>query len=227
MLLTAQRRVLASRWFAAGAVAAAIVVMPNAAWQAAHGFPMWELLRNGANGKNVVASPPIFIVQQLLLTNIFTAPIWIVGLIWLIVRPPARFLGYAYVLLIAMMVALHAKHYYPADVYPIVMAAGGVAIEGWTQRLAPLRAAIALATLAAGILFAPFSLPVLSETSMICTRQLSVAALHISHAALATNATNVRAAGGLGRHDDGRNSWRRSRACTTRSHPSSARRPQS
>jgi hypothetical protein len=186
VLLTAQRRVLASRWFAAGAVAAAIVVLPNAAWQAVHGFPMWELLRNGANGKNVVASPPLFIVQQLLLTNIFTAPIWIVGLIWLIVRPPARFLGYAYVLLIAMMVALHAKHYYPADVYPIVMAAGGVAIEGWTQRLAPLRAAIALATLAAGILFAPFSLPVLSETSMISYAAAVGRALHISHAALAT-----------------------------------------
>lgn len=186
LLLTPQRRVLASPWFAVGVLAAVLVALPNAVWQAAHGFPMWELLRNGANGKNVVAPPPLFIVQQLLLTNIFTAPIWIVGLVWLIVRPATRFLGYTYILLIAVMIALHAKHYYPADVYPVVMAAGGVAVEGWTQRLAPLRAAIALVALAAGISFAPFALPVLSEQAMISYAASVGRTLHISHAALAT-----------------------------------------
>jgi 4-amino-4-deoxy-L-arabinose transferase-like glycosyltransferase len=133
LALTPQRRVLGSRWFLAGVLVAALIALPNFLWQALLGFPMWELLRNGANGKNLVAGPVLFLFQQLLLTNLFASPIWIVGLIWLLRTSTARFLGYAYLILIAIMVALHAKHYYPADVYPILMAAGGVAIEGWTK----------------------------------------------------------------------------------------------
>jgi Dolichyl-phosphate-mannose-protein mannosyltransferase len=167
LLLTPQRDVLRSRWFFAGAGVAIVIALPNVLWQAVHGFPMWELLRNGASGKNVVANPLLFLFQQLLLTNLFASPIWIIGLIWLLGRAPARFLGYTYVILIAMMIALRAKHYYPADVYPILIAAGCVPIEAWTRRALPIRVAIVAATIAAWFFFAPFSLPVLSETAML------------------------------------------------------------
>jgi hypothetical protein len=163
-----------------------LIALPNFIWQAAHGFPMWELLRNGASGKNVVAGPLLFLFQQLLITNLFASPIWIVGLIWLLRDATARFLGYAYVALIAMMIALHAKHYYPANVYPILMAAGGVAIEGWTQRALAVRAAIVAGTIAAGLFFAPFSLPVLSETAMLDYTAFVSRVLHIPRSALAT-----------------------------------------
>ena len=61
-----------------------LIALPNFLWQAVHGFPMWELLRNGQNGKNVVAGPALYLFQQLLLTNLFASPIWIVGLVWLL-----------------------------------------------------------------------------------------------------------------------------------------------
>jgi 4-amino-4-deoxy-L-arabinose transferase-like glycosyltransferase len=186
LLLTAQRRVLRSPWFLAGLFLAAAIALPNFLWQALHGFPMWELLRNGASGKNVVASPQLFIFQQVLLTNIFASPIWIIGLIWLLRDTAARFLGYTYLILIAVMIALHAKHYYPADAYPILMAAGGVAIEGWTQHAFAVRAVIAAATIAAGLFFLPFSLPVLSETAMLGYTVVVSRALHIPRSALAT-----------------------------------------
>ncbi len=186
LLLTPQRRVLASRWFGAGIGIAVLIALPNFLWQAFHGFPMWELLRNGASGKNVVAGPGLFLFQQLLLTNLFASPVWIVGLIWLFANSTARFLGYTYVLLIAMMIALHAKHYYPADVYPILMAAGGVAIEGWTARLYLVRGAIAAAMIAAWLFFAPFSLPVLPEPAMVRYSAFVGRVLHISRSAMAT-----------------------------------------
>jgi 4-amino-4-deoxy-L-arabinose transferase-like glycosyltransferase len=186
LLLTAQRRVLCSPWFFAGLAVAAAIALPNFLWQALHGFPMWELLRNGAMGKNAVAGPALFIFQQLLITNLFTSPIWIIGLVWLLRDRPARFLGYAYIILIVMMIALHAKHYYPADAYPILMAAGGVAIEAWTQRAFALRALIVAATIAAGLFFLPFSLPVLSETAMLDYTAFASRALHIPRSALAT-----------------------------------------
>ena len=186
LLLTPQRRILGTRWFAAGAALAVLIALPNFLWQAAHGFPMWELLRNGANGKNVVAGPAMFVVQQLLLTNVFLSPVWIAGLVWCFLRPPVRFLGYAYVLLVAAMIALHAKHYYPADVYPILMAAGGVAVERWTRGFAVARGAIVAAAIAAGIFFAPLVLPVLSEPDTVEYTAFVGRALHISHATLAT-----------------------------------------
>ena len=167
VLLTPQRRALRSPWFLAGAAVAIAISLPNALWQAFHDFPMWELLRNGASGKNLVPSPLLFLVQQLLLTNLFAAPIWIVGLVWLLRSSTARFLGYTYIVLIVFMIALHAKHYYPADVYPILMAPGGVPIERWTRRSAVGRIAIVTASLAAWLFFAPFSLPVLTETAML------------------------------------------------------------
>ena len=156
LALTPQRRAMRTPWFLAGIGVAVVLVLPNFVWQALHGFPMWELLQNGAHGKNVIPAWWLFLFQQLLLTNLFVAPIWIVGLIWLLYGNAARFLGYAFVLLIAMMIALHAKHYYPADVYPILMAAGGVAFEGFTTRARFVRPLLAAATVAAGLFFCRF-----------------------------------------------------------------------
>ncbi len=185
LLLTPQRRILATRWFFAGASLALLIALPNFVWQALHGFPMWELLRNGQQGKNVAVSPVLFLFQQLLLTNLFAWPIWFAGLIALLRDGAVRFLGYAYIVLIAMMIALHAKHYYPADVYPILMAAGGVTIERWVRAPA-LRYAIATAVVAAWFFFAPFSLPVLSEPAMVRYSAFVGQLLHIQRSAMAT-----------------------------------------
>jgi hypothetical protein len=187
LLLTPQRRILLSRWFVAGALVAALIALPNVIWQAHYGFPMLELLRNGQHGKNVVAGPLLYIFQQLLLTNLFLSPIWIVGLVSLLARnTPARFLGFTYVLLIAMMIVLHGKHYYPGDVYPIVIAAGGVQIAAWTKGRIVLESALAVAMVAAGCFFLPFSLPVLSEQAMVDYTVFVGRALHVSKGTMAT-----------------------------------------
>ncbi len=186
LLLTPQRRVLFSRWFFGAIVVAVAIALPNFLWQALHGFPMRELLRNGANGKNTVPSPVLFLVQQLILTNLFLAPIWIVGLVWLFFNRTARFLGWAYVLLIVMMIALHAKHYYPADVYPILVAAGGVIFEIWTRRLVAIRALLVAGAVAAALFFAPITLPVLSEEQTLGYAAFVSQALHIKKTAMQT-----------------------------------------
>jgi 4-amino-4-deoxy-L-arabinose transferase-like glycosyltransferase len=180
------RAALVSRWFLAGTLVAAVIALPNFVWQAAHHFPMWELLRNGASGKNLVPSPALFLLQQLLLTNIFVSPIWIAGLVWLIRNPVARFLGYAYLILVGVMIALHAKHYYPADVYPILIAAGGVAIEAWTRTMWLVRGAIVAVTVAEALFFAPLVLPVLPEATSVRYTAFVGTVLHVPRSALAT-----------------------------------------
>ncbi len=186
LALTPQRRVLASRWFAAGVALAVAIALPNFIWQAAHGFPMWELLRNGQNGKNLVASPQLYLFQQLLLTNLFLSPIWIAGLVWLLWNRTARFLGYAYVVLTILMIVLRAKHYYAGDIYPILMAAGGVAIEAGTRRRVWLQGVLVAVAVVAGLFFLPFSLPVLSEPAMLRYTAFVGGALHVQRSTMQT-----------------------------------------
>jgi 4-amino-4-deoxy-L-arabinose transferase-like glycosyltransferase len=186
LLLTAQRRALLTPWFLGGAAVAILIALPNFVWQSVHGFPMWELLRNGASGKNLPTPPALFLFQQLLLTNLFTAPLWIAGLVWLFYTSTARFLAWCYVLLIAMMIALHAKHYYPADIYPVLIAAGGVAFERWTMRARFWRPILVAATIAAWLFFLPFSLPVLSEPAMLSYSDFVTHTLHLKRTALQT-----------------------------------------
>lgn len=167
LLVSPQRRLLYSKWFAAGAALAVVIALPNFIWQAVNGFPMLELLRNGQMGKNVVLSPLEYVVAELLITNPLLALVWICGLIWTIASRQVRFLGYGYILLIIMMIGSHAKHYYPGDVYPIFFAAGGVAIEVWTQRARYLRPVFATVAVLAGLILLPYVEPILPEQTFI------------------------------------------------------------
>lgn len=184
--LTAQRSVLRSRWFAGGIGISVALALPNFLWQAAHGFPMWTLLEAGQHGKNVIAGPLLFFFQQIVITDLLLAVVWIVGLIWLFRTGATRFLGYTYVALIGLMIVFHGKDYYPGDVYPILMAAGGVAIEAWTARARLVRPVALAAVAACGLWLLPFSLPVLGETQMVAYAAQVQGALHISRASLAT-----------------------------------------
>lgn len=186
LLLTRQRRTLASPWFLGGIALAAAIALPNFLWQALHGFPMWELLRNGASGKNLVASPGLYLFQQLLLTNPFLSPIWIVGWLWLLRSQSARFLAYAYAIITVLMIALHAKHYNAGNAYPPLIAAGGVAIERWTARALWIRPVVLVAAICAGLFFLPFSLPVLGEQQMLRYQAFVGRVLHVNRATMQT-----------------------------------------
>jgi hypothetical protein len=186
LLLTPERRILFSRWFLAGCVVCGLMALPNFLWQAYHGFPMLELLRAGQQGKNVIVGPLQYLFQELIITNLFLSVVWMIGLGWLLRHARLRFLGYTYVILIALMIVFHGKHYYPADVYPYLIAAGGVAIEAWTNRLRILRPVVVTAAIVLGVPFVPFGMPVLAEQQVVTYQQWLFGALHIQRQALAT-----------------------------------------
>ena len=186
LLLTRERRIIFERWFLAGAGVMMLIALPNVLWQAHYGLPMLELLRNGQDGKNLIASPLLYFVQEILITQMFLAPIWIIGLVWLLRSKPNRFLGYAYIVLIMEMLVFHGKHYYPANAYPILMAAGGVMIESWTTNLRAARYAVIAYALILGPVFIPFSLPILSEDGFLAYQDRVNDVLHIPKSTLAT-----------------------------------------
>jgi len=90
----------------------ALIALPNFLWQAHYGFPQWELLRNGQQGKNAVVGPLTYLLQQLLITGVLLSAVWIAGLAWLFAKPRWRFLAYTFLALMAFMILSHAKHYY-------------------------------------------------------------------------------------------------------------------
>ncbi len=181
--LSPTRRILATPWLAAGLALAGIIVLPNFIWQAMHGFPMWELLRNAqTTGKNVVLSPPAYLAQELLITNPLLAPIWIIGLVCAFVDARVRWVGWAFVLLLAMMIALHGKHYYPADIYPLVIASGALAIERWTRRLTLLQPIVGAVAVLFSLWMLPLVEPVLPETQVAAYEVTLGRILHTSSA---------------------------------------------
>ncbi len=165
MLLTPARRALKTRWFPAGALLTAALVLPNFLWQAHNGYPMLQLLENDY-GKFVLKDPP-FPLQQILIMSPLLSVIWLTGLVWLLWRRGTRFLGIAYLALIAAMWALDAKNYYPGPVYPYLIAAGAVPIEQWTAGHKFWRILSVAAIVAFAIPSTPFVLPVLPLNAFV------------------------------------------------------------
>ena len=172
LLLTPQRRVLAhpAPWLAAGL--AVLIALPNLLWQEAHGWPFLELGAAAANGKNTAYSPPAYFLQQILIVGPLSAPIWLAGLAGFAFWPrlaAQRWIALAWLALMAMMLLVHGKPYYPAGIYPILLAGGAVAIEAairiYTARTAmpghAARIAIVAVTVLGGAIGLPVVLPIL------------------------------------------------------------------
>ena len=127
------------------AVAIAVALfMPNLIWQIKRHFPTLEDLENvRREGKNVVLPPLAFIKQQILMMHPVLFPVWLVGAFWLLRERRWRLLGVVFVVFFVTMEILHAKDYYLFPIYPLVFAAGAVAIERWTGKRFWLKAAVA------------------------------------------------------------------------------------
>jgi hypothetical protein len=169
LLITRERRHLAQRWIWLGGLIAIVVALPNILWQIAHHWPTWELLNNIAHShKNVVLTPAQFVAQQVLIMNPATLPLWLGGLVWLLVRPKYRALGLGYLVTLAIFILLHGKHYYFAPIYPMLFAAGGVALETlFANRLRWMQPVFAALLIGAAVLLAPTVMPLLPPETLL------------------------------------------------------------
>jgi len=172
LLLTPCRRMFLSPWIWLGGLVALAIFLPNVIWQIRHDFPTLELLRNVETSKNYLASPFEFIVGQIVLMHPATFPIWLAGLYFYLISEqgkPYRALGWTYMVLLVVFIVLHGKIYYLAPAYPMLFAAGGVAVENFVtlpHRLWLKPATISI-LLVSGIVTAPLALPVLPVETFI------------------------------------------------------------
>jgi Dolichyl-phosphate-mannose-protein mannosyltransferase len=172
LLLTPERRYFAKKWIWFGALIAFAITLPNILWEAQHHWPTYELLNNIAHSnKNVALSPAEFIKQQAVFMNPGTLPIWIGGLLWLFASRDGRryrVLGITYLLTLAEFIVLHGKSYYLGPAYPMLFAAGGVAVElVFAARLQWFKPVLLGAILVTGALIAPLAMPILPPDKLV------------------------------------------------------------
>ena len=168
--LTSMRRSLRRPGFAVAAALALAIVAPTLVWQAQHGWPQLTVLHNAAADKNVVVGPFAFYVQQVLMMNPLAAPIWFAGLYGLLFTSGGRTLrwyGLAYVFLSAIYLALGAKVYYMAPIYPVLFAAGAALLEARFVSIRWATPAYSLLLLASGLAIAPEAFPLLPLAAFI------------------------------------------------------------
>jgi hypothetical protein len=173
LILTEHRRVFLNKWIWLGGAAALLIFLPNLLWNIHYHWPFLELMRNiRAEGRDVVLGPSQYFLQQTILVHPLAAPIWIAGLLALLLSPrlkPYRFLGWAYIICYAVLFALHGKNYYLSPIYPMLLAAGAVVIDFALVRpsMAWVKAAIVIVLLASGARLAPITVPVFAPDHFI------------------------------------------------------------
>jgi len=191
LLLTEQRRVFLNKWIWLGGLAAFLIFLPNLLWNIHYDWPFVQLIHNiRTDGRDVVLGPVNFLLQQALLVNPLTLPIWLRGLLFLLFSArlkPYRALGWCYLVCYVVFFVLHGKSYYLAPVYPMLMAAGAVVIEGaidgrgvartdggpdarpgsGRRHLQWLKPVIIVLLIADGVYLAPIVIPILSPDAFL------------------------------------------------------------
>lgn len=171
LVCTPERRAFRSRWLWMGGALAVLIYLPNLVWDVQHHFPHFEMLANiKADGRDVQLNPLAFMAQQVLFLNPLALPLWLGGLAWFLADREGRryrVLGLAYLALMAEMFLLDGRVYYPAPIYPMLLAGGGVALERWLSRWRFVKPAYATLLALSGAILAPMFVPMLPPETLI------------------------------------------------------------
>lgn len=140
LLITPQRKIFLDKYLYGGILIALLLALPNIIWQIQNGVPFLHHMKELAETQLVNVERAGFIKEQLL-SFLLGSAIWISGLIALLRYAPFkpyRFIGWTFLLVIALFVYLKAKAYYALGLYPVMLAFGSVYWEhlfsrGWLK----------------------------------------------------------------------------------------------
>jgi hypothetical protein len=166
LLLSGNLQIFRSKWIWMGGLIALAIFLPNLIWEARHGWPQIEVVRNAQQFKNVSIGPPEFLWENVLFLHPVAWPIWIGGLAWLFFARHAKryhFLGWAYLIVMGVLLALGGKSYYALPIYPLLVAGGSVALEQFSAEYGGrwLRPAFVSVLVLGGLITIPFGVPLL------------------------------------------------------------------
>jgi hypothetical protein len=173
LLLTKERKAFAGKWIWIGVLIALVIFLPNLIWNVRHDFPFLQLMRNiRESGRDLPFTPLGYIRAQILMMTPVTFPVWLLGglyFFFLQKRKPFRVLGWAFISVLLILIALKGKDYYAAPVYPMMFAGGAMVIEqiSKARRLGWLKPLSITLVLLGTLPLLPMFVPVLSPESFL------------------------------------------------------------
>lgn len=173
LVLTPQRRSLASPWIWIAGVIAFLIFLPNLLWNIQHHFPFLELQQNiRHSGRDVPLGAIGFFAQETLAMQPLSLPLWLAGLWFYFFSKdgkPFRALGWAWLITAAAIVTMSPRIYYLFPAFPLLFAAGSVQWESVLARprLGWLRFAYPILLVVTGAILAPITIPILSPEHYI------------------------------------------------------------
>ena len=172
LVLSRRWRVFRAWQLWAGGAVAMLIFLPHVLWQWQQGWPTLEFMANAAREKNVSLTAGAFMAEQALQMGALAAPLWVAGLLGLLAARRFRAfrpIGWAYLAVLAVMLAGNAKPYYLAAAYTALFAAGAVLVEAIRRPAAGavLRALVVLLVVTGGAASLPFAKPVLSTDAFL------------------------------------------------------------
>jgi 4-amino-4-deoxy-L-arabinose transferase-like glycosyltransferase len=172
VLLDRRWDILRSRWAWAAIGIALLLWLPNLAWQAANDWPQLDMARVLA--ARARAERDSFVLELFLIGGTIMVLVSLIGAVRLLRARdarPWRAIGWASVVVVAIVLVAEGKSYYMAGIVPILVAAGAVPVERWIERgRTPLRpVAIGAMALGALSLTTALTLPVVPATSLAST----------------------------------------------------------
>jgi 4-amino-4-deoxy-L-arabinose transferase-like glycosyltransferase len=169
LLLTPHRRALATRWPWVVLLVALALGSPSLVGQVRLGWPVVGQMRDLQAGQLTHVSVAGFLLTQLMFGPAMLIGAW--GALALLFAPGLRRfrpIGWTVLSVWATIVILHGKAYYVGATYPVLFAAGGVALDRVRRvRLrAWLRGAAVDATAIFGLLVLPIGVPILAPAPL-------------------------------------------------------------
>jgi hypothetical protein len=141
LIFSPWRSVLRSRWLWLGVAAALLIFLPELIWQSQHGWTALAMSRALSREHSAGGDYAGYLPAQLVYPGLMALPIVIAGVLALWRRRELRFLAVAYGLVVAFVfVDVPGRAYYPSGFYPLLFAAGAVAIEARAASRARRRA---------------------------------------------------------------------------------------
>lgn len=173
LLLTHRRKIFLTRWPYTAGIIAFVIFMPYIIWNLQHDLAHLEFIQNASGSKYSSQTPLTFLTGQFLIMNPFSSPIWFAGLYFLFfnkIGKNYKLIGIIFVtVLLILIINYHSKPEYLSSAYPMILAAGGTAIEKFSERKnwAWIKSTLMVLVITGGIIFAPIILPILPVESYV------------------------------------------------------------
>lgn len=165
LLLTRARKQLLTPWPWFAAVISILLFSPYILWQVQNDWPTLEFIKNATEEKMAETPPMDFLLGQINEMNPFLSPIWLIGLLFFFVLLKGRqyrACGWIYVTVFAILITNNkSRPGYLAPAYPMLFAAGATTIARWIDQFSWMKPVVAIFVIAAGVIVAPFAIPVL------------------------------------------------------------------